>query len=125
MRNLEFHGTPSGNDRDRPELAEMLIEGHGGRDAKALHHHAADAIGEAPSLVLIRGEHTPGAGYIGLCDPFEIAYMPVEKGGADLQGTLILVAYLEHGQQFVNDVIGGDKGLSIPLKPVAGGGMIG
>jgi hypothetical protein len=62
--------------------------------------------------------------YIGGGHPFQIAYVHVDKGGADLEGTLILAAYLGHGQQFINGVISGDKWMCVLLKLCARGGMI-
>ena len=51
----------SGNDRECAELAEVNVEGEGGRDPEALDHNPTDAVGEAPAFSRYDDPHGCGS----------------------------------------------------------------
>ena len=61
-----------GNDNDRPELSEVVVEGEGCLNCEALHDDSAHAVGEAPIFVGEIAEGIPGGFGVGLRDPFQL-----------------------------------------------------
>lgn len=99
----------------------MLVEGKGGIDSKPLHHHAADAIGEAPGFVLIGGKDLSRLLHVGRRDPFQLAHLAVQHPLSDIEGALVFTSYPEQRQQLVNHVIGRDERLGVAVEPRFGG----
>jgi hypothetical protein len=82
----------------------MRAEGKGGIDSKPLHHHAADAIGEAPGFVSRGGKDLPRLLHIGRRDSFHLAHLAVQHSLSDIEGAVVFTSYPEQRQQLVNHV---------------------
>lgn len=102
----------------------MFIKGEGGRKAEPIHHRAADAICEAPALVLVGGEDPPGVPHVAWQDPFQVANFAAQNRQRDFEGALELAAYFEQRRQLIDHVIRCDQRLGIGVEPRFGRVMV-